>query len=294
MGPHCGAHTFPYIEVKNPTAVVEHEATTSKISEDQLFYCLQRGISAEDAVNMIVNGFCRAGVPRVADGIRGGSAEPAGGEPRRSGGMSDDGQLILEVRDLRVRAGERLILDGLSLAVRAGEVHAIMGPNGSGKSTLTGVLAGRPGYEVVSGQRHLPRARPACDGTRAAGARGPVPRVPVPGRDSGRQQRVPAEGRAECAAQASRTARARRLRVPEPGAREARLHAHGRDAPEPGRQRGLLGRREEAQRDHADEPARADARAPRRDGFGPRHRCPQGRRGRRQCDARDPGAPSCS
>jgi Fe-S cluster assembly protein SufB len=59
MGPDCGAHTFPYIEVRNPTAVVEHEATTSKISEDQLFYCLQRGLSAEDAVNMIVNGFCR-------------------------------------------------------------------------------------------------------------------------------------------------------------------------------------------------------------------------------------------
>jgi Fe-S cluster assembly protein SufB len=59
MGDQCGAHTFPYMEIQNPTAVVEHEATTSKISDDQLFYCLQRGISAEDAVNMIVNGFCK-------------------------------------------------------------------------------------------------------------------------------------------------------------------------------------------------------------------------------------------
>jgi Fe-S cluster assembly protein SufB len=55
----CGAHTFPYIEVKNPTAHIEHEASTSKIGEDQLFYCRQRGLSAEDAVSMIVNGFCK-------------------------------------------------------------------------------------------------------------------------------------------------------------------------------------------------------------------------------------------
>jgi len=59
IGDKCGAHTFPYIEVRNPTAKVEHEATTSKISEDQLFYCRQRGIKEEDAVSMIVNGFAR-------------------------------------------------------------------------------------------------------------------------------------------------------------------------------------------------------------------------------------------
>jgi len=59
IGDRCGAHTFPYIEARNPSAQVEHEATTSRVSEDQLFYCRQRGISEEDAVNMIVNGFCK-------------------------------------------------------------------------------------------------------------------------------------------------------------------------------------------------------------------------------------------
>ena len=59
LGDRCGAHTFPYLEVKNPTAQVEHEASTSKIGEDQIFYCRQRGLSTEDAVSMIVNGFCK-------------------------------------------------------------------------------------------------------------------------------------------------------------------------------------------------------------------------------------------
>ena len=59
IGDECGAHTFPYIEVKNPTATMEHEATTSKIGEDQLFYCNQRGIDTEDAVSLIVNGFAK-------------------------------------------------------------------------------------------------------------------------------------------------------------------------------------------------------------------------------------------
>ena len=59
IGSDCGAHTFPYIEINNPTAQMEHEATTSKIGEDQIFYCNQRGIETEDAVSMIVNGFCK-------------------------------------------------------------------------------------------------------------------------------------------------------------------------------------------------------------------------------------------
>jgi Fe-S cluster assembly protein SufB len=59
IGDQCGAHTVPYIENRSMTAKVEHEATTSRIAEDQLFYCRQRGLSEEDAVGLIVNGFCR-------------------------------------------------------------------------------------------------------------------------------------------------------------------------------------------------------------------------------------------
>lgn len=59
IGGDCGAHTFPYIDVRNSSAQMEHEATTSNIGEDQLFYCNQRGISTEDAVSLIVNGFCK-------------------------------------------------------------------------------------------------------------------------------------------------------------------------------------------------------------------------------------------
>lgn len=59
MGDKCGAHTFPYIDVRNSSSTVEHEASTSKISEEQLFYCQQRGLSSEDAINLIVNGYCK-------------------------------------------------------------------------------------------------------------------------------------------------------------------------------------------------------------------------------------------
>ena len=59
IGDQCAAHTFPYIESKQPSAVIEHEATTSKVSDDQLYLCQQRGIDPEKAVSMIVNGFCK-------------------------------------------------------------------------------------------------------------------------------------------------------------------------------------------------------------------------------------------
>ena len=59
MGDKCGAHTFPYLEIDNNTAQIEHEATTSKVGEDQLYYCMQRGLKQEDAINLIVNGYCK-------------------------------------------------------------------------------------------------------------------------------------------------------------------------------------------------------------------------------------------
>jgi Fe-S cluster assembly protein SufB len=59
IGDHCGAHTFPYVEAEEPSAQLEHEATTSKVSDDQLFYLRTRGMTEEDALNMVVNGFCK-------------------------------------------------------------------------------------------------------------------------------------------------------------------------------------------------------------------------------------------
>src|SRR4029450_7661713 len=71
IGDQCGAHTFPSLDIRNSTARVEHEASTSKIGEDQIFYCRQRGLSAEDAVNLIVSGFCREGFRQLPMGVAG-------------------------------------------------------------------------------------------------------------------------------------------------------------------------------------------------------------------------------
>ncbi len=174
IGDKCGAHTFPYLEVRNTTAQVEHEASTSKIGEDQIFYCRQRGIATEDAVNMIVSGFCKEVFRELpmefaveAQKLLSVSLEGRSDRWLRSkrmtradgrkwqvrGGDSESGNdNMLDIKNLQVKAEDKQILKGIDLHVKAGEVHAIMGPNGSGKSTLARVLAGHPEYEVTGGE----------------------------------------------------------------------------------------------------------------------------------------------
>lgn len=112
IGSQCGAHTFPYIQVQNDSAQVEHEASTSKIGEDQLFYFAQRGIGAEEAVSMIINGFARR-FSAAAFGIRGGSHQIAQLQAGRKCRMINaNSKVLLEVRDLHATVGGAEILKG--------------------------------------------------------------------------------------------------------------------------------------------------------------------------------------
>ena len=128
LGSDCGAHTFPYMDAQNDTAVFEHEATTSKISEDQLFYCNQRGIPTEEAVGLIVNGYAKDVLNKLPM------------------------EFAVEAQNLHATIAGKEILKGINLTINDGEIHAIMGPNGSGKSTLSAVLTGNPLYTVTEGE----------------------------------------------------------------------------------------------------------------------------------------------
>ena len=129
------------------------------------------------------------------------------------------GRTMLRIDNLHATVADKPILNGLSLDVPAGEVHAIMGPNGAGKSTLAYVLGGRPGYEVTAGTATLRRAGPARPGTARARRRRAVPRLPVSGRDPRRVlPPVPAR-KPQCAAPRARRGRAVGRRVHPAGAR---------------------------------------------------------------------------
>ncbi len=176
--------------MKNTTARVEHEASTSKIGEDQIFYCNQRGLATQDAVNMIVNGFCKEVFRELpmefaveAQKLLGVSLEGSVGYDAATRRIRHSGMLrirqttmkqaILEIKDLTAGVEGKQILKGINLTIYPGEVHAIMGPNGSGKSTLAAILAGRDGYEVTARPRLSMTARTCWTWTRRSGrARG--------------------------------------------------------------------------------------------------------------------------
>ena len=188
---------------------------------------------------------------------------------------------VLEIRDLHVTvetdAGTTPILNGVTLTIRKGETHAIMGPNGSGKSTLAYTIAGHPKYTVTGGTITLDGEDVLAMTVDERARAGLVPRDAVPGRDPRRDgHELPAHGQD----------RDRRRGAGDPHVDQGRqaVHeepAHGPEVRAAQRQRGILGRREEAPRDPAARAAAPADRGPRRDRLRSRRRCAEDRlRGR--------------
>ena len=165
IGDQCGAHTFPYIEVQNPTAQVEHEASTSKIGEDQIFYCNQRGIDTEDAVSHDRQRLLQGGLPRAADGVRGRGPEAPRREPRgqrRLRSVPEGSPMPLEYPDRDPSSKSRTCTPP-STATRSSTAstsgRARRGPRHHGPQRL-GQVHARPGARRP--RRLRGHRRPAC------------------------------------------------------------------------------------------------------------------------------------
>ena len=141
MGNKCGAHTVPYIKNKNSSSTIEHEATTSKINEDQLFYCNQRGLNQEEAVSLIVNGFCKEVLQQLPMEFA--------VEAQKLVSISLEGErrIMLQLQNLKASVNDKSILNGLNLEIKSGEVH-YHGAKRIRKSTLANILSGKSGYNV--------------------------------------------------------------------------------------------------------------------------------------------------
>ena len=217
IGDDCGAHTVPYLDVRNTSSQVEHEASTSRISEDQLFYCRQRGLAHRGCRRPHRQRLLQGGLPPPAHGVRRRGAEAPGRQPGRE--RRADAAAVDQEPARGSRPASRSCAASTSRS-RPGEVCAIMGPNGSGKSTLGQRARRARGHHRDRGRDPLPGQGSALARPRRAGARRHLPRLPAPGRDPRRGQHLLSARGPQRHSQAPRRRRARPHGLPGPGQAE--------------------------------------------------------------------------